>query len=75
MGIKGGKYMFSIGDKIVYPMHGAGIIKNIEEKEILGEKAFYFILELPICQMKLMVHVNNSQKLGLSDIVNEETIS
>ena len=74
MGIEGGKCMFSIGDKIVYPMHGAGIIKNIEEKEILGEKAFYFILELPICQMKLMVPVNNSEKLGLRDIVNEEII-
>ena len=30
--------MFNIGDRIVYPMHGAGIIENIEEKEILGEK-------------------------------------
>ena len=29
--------MFHIGDKIVYPMHGAGIIEDIEEKEILGE--------------------------------------
>ncbi len=74
MGIKGGKCMFSIGDKIVYPMHGAGVIENIEEKEILGEKASYFILELPICQMKLMVPVNNSEKLGLRDIVNEEII-
>lgn len=30
--------MFKIGDKIVYPMHGAGIIENIEEREILGKK-------------------------------------
>ncbi len=74
MCIKGGKNMFSIGDKIVYPMHGAGIIKNIEEKEILGDKANYFILELPICQMKLMVPVSNSEKLGLRDIVKEEII-
>ena len=29
--------MFHIGDKVVYPMHGAGIIEGIEEKEILGE--------------------------------------
>ena len=31
-------YMFSVGDKIVYPMHGAGTIDSIEEKDILGEK-------------------------------------
>ena len=30
--------MFEIGDKVVYPMHGAGIIEGIEVKEILGEK-------------------------------------
>ncbi len=29
--------MFQIGDKVVYPMHGAGIIEGVEEKEILGE--------------------------------------
>ena len=28
---------YSIGDKIVYPMHGAGEIQDIEKKEILGE--------------------------------------
>ena len=30
--------MFSVGDKIVYPMHVAGTIDAIEEKDILGEK-------------------------------------
>ena len=30
--------MFSVGDKIVYPMHGAGTIDAIEEKEILAEE-------------------------------------
>ena len=27
--------MFNVGDKVVYPMHGAGVIQNIEEKNIL----------------------------------------
>jgi CarD family transcriptional regulator len=30
--------MFNVGDKIVYPMHGAGVIESIEEREILGRK-------------------------------------
>ena len=33
--------MFSVGDKVVYPMHGAGVIESIEEKEILGQKQSY----------------------------------
>ena len=34
--------MFNIGDKVVYPMHGAGVIESIEEKEILGQKQKYY---------------------------------
>ncbi|MGV2912708.1 CarD family transcriptional regulator, partial [Bacillus safensis] len=34
--------MFQIGDKIVYPMHGAGVIEGMEEKEILGKTQEYF---------------------------------
>ena len=39
--------MFVIGDRIVYPMHGAGIIEEIEEKLILGEIRKYYILKVP----------------------------
>jgi len=66
--------MFVIGDKIVYPMHGAGIIEDIEEKEILGDTGSYYILKLPIGNMKLMIPVKNFQELGLRDIVDEKTI-
>lgn len=66
--------MFKIGDKIVYPMHGAGIIHDIEEKEILGDVGSYFVLKLPIGNMRLMIPVDNYQELGLRDIVDEETI-
>ena len=41
--------MFNVGDKIVYPMHGAGVIDAIEEKDILGEKQSYYILK-SFCQ-------------------------
>ncbi|MDI9515328.1 MAG: CarD family transcriptional regulator, partial [Bacillota bacterium] len=46
--------MFAIGDKIVYPMHGAGIIESIEEKEILGERKQYYVMKMPIGDMKVM---------------------
>ena len=39
--------MFNIGDKVVYPMHGTGIIQDIEEKNILGEKTAYYIIKMP----------------------------
>ncbi|SFI37329.1 MULTISPECIES: CarD family transcriptional regulator [unclassified Bacillus (in: firmicutes)] len=48
-------YLFQIGDKIVYPMHGAGVIEGIEEKEILGEKQKYYVIRIPISNMEVMI--------------------
>ena len=64
--------MFNIGDKVVYPMHGAGVIEGIEEKEILGEKRKYFIMRMPIGDMKVMVPVDNVEEVGVRDIINDE---
>jgi len=36
--------IYNIGDKIVYPMHGAGIIESIEHREIMGAKQEYYIM-------------------------------
>lgn len=63
--------MFSIGDKIVYPMHGAGIIESIEEKEILGEKKKYYVMKMPVGDMKVMIPINNVDCIGIRDIINK----
>lgn len=60
--------MFEIGDKVVYPMHGAGTIVAIEEREILGVIHKYYILKLPINQLKVMVPVKTADKLGVREI-------
>lgn len=64
--------MFNVGDKVVYPMHGAGIIEGIEEKEILGKKRKYFIMRMPIGDMKVMVPVDNVEDVGVREIINSE---
>ncbi len=60
--------MFSIGDKIVYPMHGAGVITGIEEKNILGALREYYILSMPCGDMKIMVPVDNCSEVGIRHI-------
>lgn len=67
--------MFNIGDKVVYPMHGAGIIEGIEEKEILGEIQKYFILRLPLKNMKVMLPVDNIENIGLRSIVSMDVVN
>ena len=66
--------MFKIGDKVVYPMHGAGIIEGIEKKEILGEIKEYFILRLPLKNMKVMLPVDNIENIGLRSIIDESEV-
>ena len=63
--------MFNIGDEIVYPMHGAGIIVDIEEKKILGELHKYYILQISVSDMKVMLPVNNTETIGIRRIVSE----
>ena len=61
--------MFKVGDKIVYPMHGAGTIESIEEREILGEKQKYYIMKMPVGDIKVMVPTKNAELIGVRDVI------
>lgn len=62
--------MFDIGDKIVYPMHGAGTIVDRERKNILGTKKEYFILKMPMGEMKISVPIDMINEVGIRNIVD-----
>ena len=61
--------MYSIGDRVVYPMHGAGVIEAIEEKEILGKTQNYYVLKMPYGDMKVMVPMKTSGEIGIRDVI------
>lgn len=64
--------MFKIGDKVVYPMHGAGIIISIEEKEVLGVKNKYYIMKMSLDEMNVLIPINNIEALGIRSIIDEK---
>ncbi len=66
--------MFKVGDRVVYPMHGAGVIESIEEKEVLGEKRQYYIMKMPIGDMKVMVPMDSVNEIGLRQVVDEDGV-
>ena len=66
--------MFNVGDKIVYPMHGAGTIDSIEEKDILGEKQAYYIIKMP-GEEKVMIPTNKADQVGVRNVINKEEAS
>lgn len=67
--------MFDIGDKIVYPMHGAGIIEDIEEKKILGQSRRYYILRVPCGDMKIMIPIESCDEIGVRAIISMEQMN
>jgi CarD family transcriptional regulator len=64
--------MFKVGDKIVYPMHGAGVIETIEERAILDEKQSYYIIKMP-GEVKVMVPTSKAEEIGVRNIIDKET--
>lgn len=66
--------MYNLGDKVVYPMHGAGVIESMESKEVLGETKNYYVLKMPIGEMKLMIPVDNVDNIGLRNIIDQESV-
>ncbi|MBS4178479.1 CarD family transcriptional regulator [Lederbergia citrea] len=47
--------MFQVGDKVFYPMHGAGVIKAIEERKVQGKSLEYCVITIPINNMDIMI--------------------
>ncbi len=64
--------MFEIGDKILYPMHGAGIIERIEEQTVLGKKQSYFIVKMQPEGMKVMIPTENCEEIGVRCIISKD---
>ena len=66
--------LFQIGDKIVYPMNGAGVIEAIEEKEILGTTRQYCVIRIISKDMQVMLPMDQLQKSGIRYIVDKGTL-
>lgn len=66
--------MFDVGDKIVYPMHGAGIIKAIEEKELFGEIGKYYSVNIVSEGMDILIPIEKEEEIGIRTIGGEAEI-
>ncbi|HHV62945.1 MAG TPA: CarD family transcriptional regulator [Firmicutes bacterium] len=66
--------MFNVGDKVVYPMHGAGVIEAIEEREVLGKRQKYYVMRIPLGEMKVMVPARSVEEVGLRGVIGREDV-
>ncbi|MCX7679241.1 MAG: transcriptional regulator [Spirochaetes bacterium] len=66
---------FKIGDKVVYPMHGVGVIESIEKKVVLGKKNEFYIISIINSGMKVMIPVENANAVGLRSIISKRSVN
>ena len=66
--------MFNIGDKVVYPHHGAGVVIQKETKSVLGEDREYLTIRILHNDMTVMVPSDNIDKAGLRKVIGEDTV-
>ena len=64
--------VFQVGDKIVHPMHGAGVVDGIEEKKINGVVRSYYKLKLPLGGMLVMIPTENSEEIGVRPVIDKD---
>ncbi len=61
--------MFKVGDKVSHPVHGAGVIKGIETKEVLGEKQKYYSIFIETNKMNLLVSTDKAGEAGIRKVM------
>ena len=66
--------MYKVGDKVVYPHHGAGTVVKKESREVLGEKREYLTIQILHNDMTVNVPCENAEKVGLRKVIDEKTV-
>ena len=66
--------LFDIGDKVVYPHHGAGTVVRKEKREVLGETREYLTIQILHNDMTVNVPCENAERVGLRTVIDQRTV-
>lgn len=66
--------MFATGDRVVYPLHGGAIVKDVQERNQNGSVVKYYILQMLFESMSIAIPVDGAEKLGLRSIGDQKTL-
>jgi len=67
-------HLYKVGDKVVYPHHGAGTVVKREKREVLGEKREYLTIKILHNDMTVNVPADNAERVGLRKVIDEEAV-
>jgi CarD family transcriptional regulator, regulator of rRNA transcription len=68
------RLLYKVGDKVVYPHHGAGTVVKRERREVLGEKREYLTIKILHNDMTVNVPAENAERVGLRKVIDEEAV-
>jgi CarD family transcriptional regulator len=66
--------LYDVGDKVVYPHHGAGTVVKKEKREVLGEQREYLTIKILHNDMTVQVPSENAEKVGLRRVIGEKEV-
>ena len=66
--------MFQVGDKVVHPMHGAGVIDSIVREKISGKAMDFYVFKMPISGLTLKIPTENSEAIGVRAVKSADEI-
>ena len=67
--------MYNVGDKVVYPHHGAGTVVKKEKREVLGQSREYLTIQILHNDMTVNVPSENAEKVGLRRVIDEDEVA
>ena len=67
--------MFCVGQEVVYPVHGAGVIEGIESREILGEIKEYYVLRIAAGDLRVLIPVDGVDNAGLREVSDKAALA
>ena len=65
---------FKVGDRVVYPHHGAAVIEKKETTEVFGEKTEYFVLKVAHGDLTLAVPADKAEEVGMRPPISAEDV-
>jgi CarD family transcriptional regulator len=67
--------LYKVGEKVVYPHHGAGTVVKKEKREVLGQTREYLTIKILHNDMTVQVPVENAEKVGLRRVIDEQMVN
>ena len=67
--------MYTVGEKVVHPMHGAGVISEITEERMSGKLERYYVFSAPLSGLTLKIPVANSGAVGLRRLISRQQLA